>query len=145
MWNRSTNCVPVHSSACKQCADTFRFGWSWNRFSDGEPHNHWTKGTDGKWGVADFDDDDNKIKDDAAIQPPFEPGKGDDESLDNRQWPDWPAAWPVPAPFSGAPALDPLEVEAIRAADAAMNENDYAQKDWGSPGKQRKTYLSYED
>jgi hypothetical protein len=122
-------------------SDAFRYGWSFNQPTD----NHWTKGPDGEWGVADEDDDANGTIDDAGATPPFEPGGGDDVSLENASWSDWPAAWPLPASFPGNPGLSKLEVDAIRTADAAMNENDYASQDWGDPGKQHQTINDWSD
>ena len=121
--------------------DSFRYGWSWNQTT----HNHWAKGADGQWGVAGRDDANNGVVDDARPVPPFEPGKGDDVSLDHPNWPDWPNAWPLPAPYPDNPGLDPIEVEALRAADAAVNENDYARYDWSYPGKNHKHLNSWND
>ena len=119
--------------------DSFRFGWSWNQAR----HNHWTKGPDGQWGVAGVDDDGNGIVDDAAAVPSFEPGNGDDVSLDNATWPWWPNTWPLPGGVYGT--IHPIEGEAVKVADDAMNENDYAPQDWGVPGKNHKTANKWDD
>lgn len=124
--------------------DAFRYGWSWNQTT----HNHWKKGPDGQWGVAGVDDDGNGVVDDATPSPPFEPGHGDDVSLNyinSGPYRDWPAAWAVPQGFSENPGMLKLEVEAVRAADATMNENDYARQDWGDPGKNHATLDKWDD
>jgi hypothetical protein len=121
--------------------DSFRYGWSWNQ----TPHNHWNKGADAEWGVASVDDDANTTIDDAAPIPAFEPGNGDDVSLDHPSWVWWPNAWPVPPPFPLNPGLHPLEVQAIRHADDAMDEHDFWEHDWADPGKQHKTNLQWDD
>ena len=119
--------------------DTFRFGWSWNQFF----HNHWAQGADGQWGVANVDDDNNNVVDDAAPAPFFEPGNGDDVSLSRIDELDWPAPWPLPSgKYSAIPAL---EGDAIRVADEAMDENDYAEFDWGDPGKNHGTVNRWDD
>jgi len=120
-------------------ADSFRFGWSWSQAI----HNHWTKGPDKQWGVAGTDDDGNGIVDDAAIAPPFEPGNGDDISLDHAAWPWWPNTWALPGGVYAT--IHPIEGEAVKAADDAMNENDYAPQDWGDPGKNHKTVNKWDD
>ncbi|MGI6494736.1 MAG: hypothetical protein ACOX5G_01370 [Kiritimatiellia bacterium] len=120
-------------------ADSFRFGWSWNQST----HNHWTKGPDGQWGVAGVDDDGNGVVDDAAVAPPFEPGNGDDISLDRATWPWWPNTWTLPGGVYAT--IHPIEGEAVKAADDAMNENDYAPQDWGKPGKNHKTVNKWDD
>gem|GEM_PF-2036711 len=120
-------------------ADSFRFGWSWNQAT----HNHWTKGPDGQWGVAAVDDDGNSTVDDAAVVPPFEPGNGDDISLDHATWPWWPNTWALPGGVYAT--IHPIEGEAVKAADDAMNENDYAPQDWGDPGKSHKTVNKWDD
>lgn len=116
--------------------DSFRYGWSWNK----APHNHWQKGSDNKWGVANLDDDGNSIVDDAKTNPPFEPGNGDDISLEHSSYSDWPNSWTLPIP--NYTSLNPIESEAINASDTAMDEDDYSEFDWGLPGKQHKT-LNY--
>ena len=120
-------------------ANSFRFGWSWNQAT----HNHWTKGPDGQWGIAGVDDDGNSTVDDAAVVPPFEPGNGDDVSLDNATWPWWPNTWALPGGVYAT--IHPIEGEAVKAADDAMNENDYAPQDWGDPGKNHKTVNKWDD
>jgi hypothetical protein len=120
-------------------ADSFRFGWSWNQAT----HNHWTKGPDGQWGVAGVDDDGNSTVDDAAVVPPFEPGNGDDISLDHATWPWWPNTWTLPGGVYAT--IHPIEGEAVKAADDAMNENDYAPQDWADPGKNHKTVNKWDD
>jgi len=119
-------------------SDSFRYGWSWNQAT----HNHWTKGPDGQWGVAGVDDDNNGTTDDAKTTPPFEPGNGDDVSLDHPIFAWWPNSWPLPNPNN---APHPIESEAVNSADAAVNEDDYADDDWGNPGKQHKTYEKWDD
>ena len=118
--------------------DSFRYGWSWNQGT----HNHWTKGPDGQWGVAGIDDDGNGIKDDAGITPPFEPGLGDDVTLDNPNYVWWPNTWSLPNPNN---AWHPLESEAVNAQDAGLNEHDKATSDWGDPGKQHATINKWDD
>ena len=41
--------------------------------------------------------------------------------------------------------IHPIEGEAVKAADDAMNENDYAPQDWGDPGKSHKTVNKWDD
>jgi hypothetical protein len=118
--------------------DSFRYGWSWNQ----APHNHWQKGPDGQWGVAVVDDDGNGIVDDAQAVPPFEPGYGDDISLDHSSYIWWPAAWPLPNPNN---VWHPIESDAVNATDNAMNAHDHALQDWGSPGKQHDTLNKWDD
>ena len=125
-------------------ADSFRFGWSWNQAT----HNHWAKGPDKQWGVAGTDDDGNGIVDDAAIAPPFEPGNGDDGCLNRiyaNGYNNWPSLWLLPGGIYGSPRISPIEGEAVKAADDAMNENDYAPQDWGDPGKNHKTVNKWDD
>ena len=50
-----------------------------------------------------MDDDGNLVIDDAAPIPPFEPGNGDDVSLDHPLFPHWPIAWPLPNPNNAVP------------------------------------------
>jgi len=123
--------------------DSFRYGWSWGW---GIASNHWSKGPDGEWGFAGVDDDSNSIIDDAAVFPDttyiFEPGKGDDVSLEHPMHFDWPLAWPVPG---HGLHQDPIEDEAVWAADQAMNEDDHYLLDWGSPGKQHNTLRKWDD
>ena len=119
--------------------DSFRYGWSWNK----TPHNHWSPGPDGKWGVAKVDDDGNGTVDDAAPTPPFEPGNGDDVSLDHPTYVWWPNVWTLPSnPNAGG---HPLESEAITFSNDYLNEDDYAKFDWGNPGKQHGTSSNYND
>ena len=120
-------------------ADSFRFGWSWNQ----SLHNHWTKGPDGQWGIAGVDDDGSGTVDDAAIAPPFEPGYGDDISLDNTTWVWWPNSWVLPTGVYAS--IHPIEGDAVKAADDAMNDNDYAIHDWGDPGKNHNTVNKWDD
>jgi hypothetical protein len=120
-------------------SDSFRFGWSWNQSS----HNHWTQGADGQWGIAGVDDDGNGAVDDAGMAPPFEPGNGDDISLDNSAWVWWPNSWPLPTEIYAT--IHPIEGEAVKAADDAMDENDYAPQDWGDPGKNHNTINKWDD
>lgn len=119
-------------------ADSFRYGWSWNAAT----HNHWTKGADGKWGVATVDDDANGTVDDAKTSPPFEPGNGDDVSLEHPAWSMWPNAWPLPVPNGDG---HPVESEAVNHSNASITEHDYAAKDWGNPGKQHETLNKWDD
>ncbi len=35
--------------------------------------------------------------------------------------------------------------DAVKAADDAMDENDYARQDWGDPGKNHKTVNEWAD
>lgn len=84
---RADPLVPTNGS------DSFRYGWSWNSLIYGEPHNHWTKGPDGQWGQAGVDDDGDGIIDNAKTTPPFEPGNGDDVSLEHPNFSDWPNSW----------------------------------------------------
>lgn len=118
--------------------DTFRYGWSWNQ----NPHNHWSIGNDGCWGVAGVDDDENGMIDDASVRPPFEPGHGDDVSLDHANYVWWPAEWPLPVPNL---CPHPIESEAVNATDNAINEHDNATRDWADPGKQHGTLNDWED
>ena len=119
-------------------ADSFRYGWAWNQGT----HNHWNEGADGKWGVAGVDDDGNGTKDDAKTTPAFEPGNGDDVTLDHATDPQWPAVWPLPNPDN---AFHPIESECVNAGDAALNEDDNAASDWGDPGKQHETINMWND
>jgi hypothetical protein len=121
-------------------ADSFRYGWSWNQ---GTLHNHWAKGPDGQWGVAGVDDDGNSTVDDAAVAPHFEPGHGDDVSLGHVRWLSWPNAWPMPGGVYAS--IHPIEGEAVKATDDAMDEDDYAPYDWGDPGKNHKTVDEWND
>jgi hypothetical protein len=124
-------------------ADSFRFGWSWRQ----PAHNHWTNGPDGQWGVAGIDDDGNGTVDDAAVAFPFELGQGDDVCLNRiyaSGYNNWPNAWTLPVGRYGPP-LTPIEGEAVKASDDAMNENDYASQDWGNPGKNHKTINKWDD
>jgi hypothetical protein len=89
------------------------------------------------------DDDGNGTVDDAAAVPPFEPGNGDDVSLDHATWPWWPNTWALPGGVYAT--IRPIEGEAVKAADDAMNENDYAPQDWGNPGKNHKTVNKWDD
>ena len=109
--------------------DSFKNGWSWNQ----DTHNHWSRGADGEWGIADWDDDGNNWADDAAPQPPFEPGHGDDVLLEWPTAPDWPQAWPIPT-ASGGPS--PMENEAINMTAPLYPEHGLKSLDWGNPGKQ---------
>lgn len=118
--------------------DAFRFGWSW----DVPVHNHWLKGVDGAWGAANVDDDGNGVVDDAAALPPFEPGHGDDVSLEDNNYYSWPSAWPYPNPNL---YVHPIESEAVNEMDNAVNENDYAAQDWADPGKQHNTLNDWSD
>lgn len=117
---------------------SFRHGWSWG-FS---VHNHWSKGPDGAWGSAGIDDDLNGSTDDAATIPPFEPGKGDDVSLDHPSNPLWPNVWPLPVPNNGP---HPLESEAINYSDLHNDEHQNARSDWGNPGKNHQTIDKFDD
>ena len=112
-------------------------GWSWN-----VQHNHWEKGADGEWGEAGVDDDNNSIIDDAAAAPPFEPGYGDDLSLDHSVYPSWPKAWTLPSPND---CPHPIESAANNEADLLHNEHDKARFDWGNPGKNHKTIDFWDD
>ncbi len=118
--------------------DAFRHGWSWNQAY----HNHWHKGLDRAWGVAGVDDDANRVVDDAAKVPPFEPGRGDDVCLDLTGVPQWPSIWPLPIPNN---CFHPIESEAVNYTDAAINENDNVQFDWGDPGKNHATIGEWSD
>ena len=129
---RADALVPSHGN------DSFRYGWAWNQ----PTHNHWKEGPDMEWGVAGFDDDGNGITDDAAPTPPFEPGNGDDETLDHAIWFWWPKAWPLPSPNN---APHPVESEAVNFSDANHDENKRARDDWGNPGKNHKTLDTYND
>ena len=118
--------------------DAFRFGWSW----DVPVHNHWLKCVDGAWGAANVDDDGNGVVDDAAALPPFEPGHGDDVSLEDNNYYSWPSAWPYPNPNL---CVHPIESEAVNEMDNAVNENYYAAQDWADPGKQHNTLNDWSD
>ena len=118
--------------------DAFRFGWSW----DVPVHNHWSKGGDGAWGEANVDDDGNRVVDDAVAFPPFEPGHGDDVSLEDKTYNSWPSAWPYPNPNC---RIHPIENEAVNEMNNAVNENDYATNDWADPGKQHNTLNDWSD
>ena len=119
--------------------DAFRYGWSWNQ----PTHNHWNKGPDGNWGVSGVDDDNNNVLDDARAIPPFEPGNGDDVSLDHSLYAQWPSCWILPNPLYFG--LHPIECEAVNVTNNAMNENDNACRDWGAPGKQHLTLNQWSD
>jgi hypothetical protein len=122
---------------------TFRYGYSWNQAA----HNHWDKGPDGQWGDSGTDDDNNDTIDDAkptpnAKAPYFEPGNGDDGDIDNPAYRHWPNAWALPDPLNG---LHQIEAEAVNASDNGLDENDYAESDWGNPGKQHATVDTWDD
>ncbi len=119
-------------------ADSFQHGWSWKPAR----HNHWKKGVDGEWGFSAFDDDFNGTIDDAATAPPFEPGLGDDESLDHATWVWWPKSWTLPSPNA---APHPIESEAVNYADSNNAEHENARDDWGKPGKNHQTIDKYDD
>jgi hypothetical protein len=123
--------VPTNGS------DSFRFGWSWRT-----PHNHWSKGPDGKWGAAGVDDDHNGNADDAKVAPPFEPGTGDDLNLAHPSWWFWPNVWPIPVP-NRAPS--PMESDAVNYSDKNHNEHQNARDDWSDPGKNHQTLNRYDD
>jgi hypothetical protein len=121
--------VTMDSGTC------FRYGWSYGS----GPINHWDRGGDGQWGVAGLDDDNNGTIDDAAPVPPFEPGHGDDTRLSGTGrllW--WATVWALPSPDNGP---TPEESEAINAQDNAVDEDDYADRDWGYPGKNHHSIL----
>ena len=67
--------------------------------------------------------------------PPFEPGNGDDVTLDHPNFAWWPNSWALPIPNN---CFHPIESEAVNAADAAVAEDQYAIYDWGDPGKQHR-------
>lgn len=129
---RADPLVPSNGSDC------FRNGWSWNF----PTHNHWTKGSDGQWGVAGSDDDGNGINDDAKPTPPFEPGRGDDQTLDHALVGDWPNVWPLPVPNTGP---HPIESDAVNYSDRNHNEDQNARNDWGDPGKNHLKNNKYND
>ena len=94
-------------------------------------------------GVAGVDDDGNSTVDDAAVAPPFEPGNGDDVSLDHATWAWWPNTWTLPGGVYAA--IHPIEGEAVKTADDAMNEHDNAREDGGYPGKNHATVDTWDD
>lgn len=118
--------------------DSFRYGWSWNQ----PTHNHWQHGADGQWGRATIDDDGNAVVDDASPLPPFEPGAGDDITLDHPVWFWWPNVWPLPVPNAGP---HPIESDAINHSNNFLNEHDFSAQDWGDPGKQHNTLNRWND
>ena len=142
--------------------DAFRNGWSWNthlsftrlpnglllRDANGNiqrtPHNHWSKGPDGAWGVKGVDEDEDGQVDNANFAPfiKFEPGNGDDVSLQHVTHDDWPKDWTLPNPLHG---LNPLEAAAINAANDEHGEHDNAMDDWSDPGKNHATKDKYDD
>lgn len=134
---RADSLLPTNGS------DSFRYGWSWS-FSGkiGFTHNHWKPGPDGAWGEKNQDDDANEVMDDAAPVPPFEPGHGDDEILHHSFFQDWPIDWDLPEQVD---EQHPIESEAIIASESALDEHDYAHKDWGDPGKQHATINQWDD
>ena len=114
----------------------WRFGWSWNQSNN----NHWTLGSDGRPGVAGVDDDANGAIDDLFDWGPGELGRGDDNSLDFGY--DWPRAFgPMPPP----PWAGGLPIEAPAYNQEHDDENEYAESDWGNPGKQHRTINKYDD
>ena len=128
--------------------DTFRFGWSWNRYI----HNHWAKGPDGEWGDAGVDDDGDGIIDNAVPIPfllpstPFELGYrlSDDINLEYPGYQDFPRTWTVLT--SGLYCtVHPIEAEAIKASDDTIDEHQFARKDWGNPGKNHGTNNKWND
>ena len=119
-------------------ADSFRYGWSWNQAM----HNHWKKGADAQWGLAAIDDEADGTLNNARLFPPFEPGNGDDESLDHATFVWWPKVWPLPVPNA---APHPIESEAVNISDQTHNEHLNARNDWGNPGKNHKTIDKYDD
>lgn len=119
-------------------SDSFRHGWSWNQ----SVHNHWEKGVDAEWGTAGVDDDGNGITDDANPFPPFEPGNGDDVTMDHAIYVWWPSLWTLPVPNN---VSHPIESDAVNATDNALDEDDYSTYDWGSPGKQHQTLQKWND
>ena len=73
--------------SCRQVmVHAFLRGWAWNQ---GVSHNHYKEGPDGKWGVANNDDDNNGTVDDAVVQPPFEPVKAMMKTLSHPNWSTW--------------------------------------------------------
>ncbi len=119
----------------------WRYGWSFNQ---GSNHNHWTIGADGKPGAANTDDDSDGNIDNHITTGPGELGSGDDVDLTHATSVsrNWPSAWPLPSP-----KLVPSEIEheAIKHSDDNVDEDDYANKDWGNPGKQHKTLNKWDD
>ena len=85
---------------------------------------------------------DSGLPHDAAPGPPFELGKGDDETLDHSQFPEWPKAWPLPTPNNG---LHPIESEAVNFEDSQHNEHLRARDDWGNLGKNHQTIDKWDD
>ena len=133
-------------------ADSFRYGWSWKA----PFHNHWSPGIDGGWGNTGCDDDGDGIYDNASPIPfnmqnplivvPFEPGCGDDVNLSDVNWQNRPSAWGnwiTQPPYNNI--RSPIEREAVKAANDAMNEHKYARQDWGNPGKNHGTQNKWDD
>ena len=119
----------------------WRYGWSFNQ---GAAHNHWTTGADGKPGVTGVDDDGDGNIDNLVVGGAGELGHGDDVDLTHPTTTsrNWAAVWPPPVPLIFH--LE-LEAEAINAANAAINEHQFARSDWGSPGKNHQTIDDYND
>jgi hypothetical protein len=134
--SRADTLVPTGTSG-----SPWQHGWSFNQ---GLAHNHWTKGSDGKPGVAGVDDDGDGTVDNLIATGSGELGRGDDIDLTHpfTTSRNWPASWPPPTPL-----IYPLELEAeaINASDAAHDEHKRARHDWGSPGKNHKTVDRYDD
>ncbi|WP_148314650.1 hypothetical protein [Sorangium cellulosum] len=110
----------------------WQYGYSWNK-----PHNHWAPGPDGLWGPPP-----GTATASVATAPPFEPGGGDDASIDHPSWVHWPNVWPLPNPIR---IFHPIEEDAVLYADARVSEGDFADHDWGDPGKNHMTLLKYND
>lgn len=116
----------------------WRYGWSWNQ----QVHNHWKAGNSGLWGLK-------KLSiDQLPLTPPFTdgPGQGADIDLTHLIYDDWPKAWPLPTTHDPvATHLHPIEGDAVEHADNETDEGDFADKDWGDPGKNHNTLLKYDD
>ena len=120
---------------------SWQYGWSFNQ---GANHNHWTVGADGKPGDAGTDDDTDGTVDNHITSGPGELGSGDDVDLTHPTSVsrNWPKSWPLPSPKLIA---SEIEHEAIKHSDDNVDEDDYADQDWGDPGKQHKTLNKWDD
>lgn len=134
---RADNLIPTG-----QAQSPWRNGWSFN-FTGG--HNHWTKGADGKPGVAGVDDDGDGTIDNLIDSGPGELGSGDDVNLTHpsAESKNWPSSWPIPSPLI-YPKSE-IESEAINYSDQQHDEHKRARDDWGNPGKNHKTINNWDD
>lgn len=122
----------------------WRYGYSWNQHPvmNGQPHNHWGTGPDGKYGPSPGVDAGA-----VAVQPPFVAGQGDDVNIDSatHHWPTAFGAAPTPS-VTGVTGVHPIEVEAENHAISTVTaDHQFARQDWGDPGKNHATVDRWDD